>query len=136
MSLHLIKLAVGVDDLDHLRRIQLRRLEEHGRIFHRTRMAPKRVAELTGGGSIYWVMRRLVTARQRILGLERDTDAEGRRFCLLVLDPRLVATESRPQRPFQGWRYLNPDDAPPDRDDAGAQPPPEMLAELRRLGLW
>ncbi len=138
MTLHLIKLAVGVEDVAHLRRIQTRRRQEHGEVFHLTRMVPARAAALLDGGSIYWVLRGLVSARQRLLDIRAELDAEGRRRCRLLLDADLVEVERRPQRAFQGWRYLAAADAPPDRREwAGAddEPPPEMAAELRRLGL-
>jgi hypothetical protein len=38
----------------------------------------------------------------------------------LILDPALIALAGRPTRPFQGWRYLSPEDAPPDLPDFGA----------------
>ena len=79
----------------------------------------------------------LIRCRQRILGFETEQDIEGRPYCLFVLDPLLVKTVPTPRRPFQGWRYLAPDDAPPDLAAGlvGEPPPEEMLAELRELGL-
>jgi hypothetical protein len=70
--------------------------------------------------------------------IEPQIDDEGRRTTLLVLDPVLVRTVAMPHRPFQGWRYLTPDDAPPDLGDAPVDAPDmpaEMIAELRALGL-
>ena len=60
----------------------------------------------------------------------------------LQVDPDLVPTLWRPWRPFQGWRYLKPIDAPPDAPGGigGDAPegalPARMIAELRALGLW
>ncbi len=135
MPLHLIKLAVGYDGIDDIRRFQAVRLKNFGHIFHLTRMIPKRADELTDGGSIFWVIRGIVTARQLILDVLTDQDDEGRRRCKLVLDGTLIEVERRPHKPFQGWRYLTPDDAPRDRSSDEEEPPPEMAAELRRLGL-
>lgn len=135
MPLHLIKLAVGCDGLDDLARFQAARLKAFGHVFHLTRMLPTRVEALTDGGSIYWVIKGLIGARQRIVAVAADQDDEGRRRCRLILDPALVEVERRPHKPFQGWRYLPPDAAPPDRRAGEADPPPEMAAELRRLGL-
>ncbi len=135
MPLHLIKLAVGVDDLDEIRAFQARRKRDFGAVFTLTRMTPKRADELVDGGSLFWVVKRLVAGRQRILGVEEDRDDEGRRRCRLLLDAELVPVERRPHKPFQGWRYLDPAAAPPDRRDDADEPPPEMAAELRRLGL-
>lgn len=138
MTLHLIKLSVGTEDLDDLRRWHKRRLREIGHIYHRTRMMPRRRDELLAGGSIYWVIRGQVLGRQRLIGIDSVIDADGRPDTHLVLDPALVPTVPRPHRPFQGWRYLAAADAPPDLadlPDGAGDIPPEMAAELRVLGL-
>jgi hypothetical protein len=138
MTIHLIKLAVGVADVAHLTVIQARRLDDFGEVFHRTRMRPKRQAELLDGGSIYWVIRGTVAARQRLVGLHDDVNPEGRRCCRLELDTTIVETRRHPQRAFQGWRYLDPAAAPPDLAGPGGESgelPPELADELRRLGL-
>lgn len=137
-SLHLIKLCVGCESPDLLREWQAGRLATQGRIVHVTRMTPKRAEELLDGGSLYWVMKGIVRARQRIVALHEGADENGRGFCAIELDQDLVEVEPHPHRPFQGWRYLKPDAAPPDlpRGAAGEEPPPpEMAAELRKLGL-
>ena len=134
MSVHLVKLAVGIDDLAELRRVRAARAKERGGHVVPTRNHPRRAAEVLDGGSIYWVIRGQIRVRQRVTGF-REGQAEGRRCCLILVDPELVPTLPRPSRPFQGWRYLLPADAPPDLP-AGEEPPPErMLAELRALGL-
>ena len=125
--------------------VQKRRLREarknRGRkaaLWHRTRHVPKRVDELLDGGSMYWVIRGRLAIRQRLLGFESATDDEGRKCCLILLDPELVPTASRRQRAFQGWRYLAAGDAPPDlppRRDGDDDLPEELAAELRELGL-
>lgn len=138
MTLHLIKLSVGTEDLEDMRRWQAERLRTTGRLFHRTRMMPRRREELLSGGSIYWVVRGQVLARQRLTGIERVVDADGRPDTHLLLGPHLIPTLPRPHRPFQGWRYLAAEDAPTDLADLpeGARDmPPAMAAELRALGL-
>lgn len=138
MALNLIKLAVGAEDLESVARFQARRRRELGRLLHCTRMMPRRRDELLDGGSIYWVIRGLVRARQRILGIEAATDREGRAMTALVLDPELIRTEPRSQRAFQGWRYLTAEQAPRDLGqavDGLEEMPPDMIAELRALGL-
>lgn len=132
--LNLIKLAVGCDDLDMLRAFQEQRLRAHGSIFHLTRMMPKRAGELCGG-SIYWVIKGQIAARQPILEVLADQDDEGRARCRLILGADITAVRPRPMRPFQGWRYLDAKDAPPDDNPGGNEPPPDMAEELRRLGL-
>lgn len=138
LALNLIKLAVGAEDLESVARFQARRRRELGRLLHFTRMMPRRRDELLDGGSIYWVIRGLVRARQRILGIEAATDREGRAMTALVLDPELIRTEPRSQRAFQGWRYLTAEQAPRDLGqavDGLEEMPPDMIAELRALGL-
>lgn len=108
-------------------------------LVHTTRMTPRRGDEILNGGSIYWVIKRLVQVRQRIIGLHEGMDEDGRSFCAIELDPDLVPVEPRSHRPFQGWRYLKDEDAPRDLPRGSvasdAEPPPEMAAELRKLGL-
>jgi hypothetical protein len=143
MTLHLMKLAVGIDSVAHLRAVQAGRRGEAATFSHLTRHAPKRAEELLAGGSLYWVIRGAIRVRQRLVAVEPGVaaaaaGAAGR--CLLVLDPALVETAPRPQRPFQGWRYLKGEDAPADAGgvDGGhlaEELPAEMAAELARLGL-
>jgi hypothetical protein len=135
MPLHLLKLAVGVDDVEHLRQMRVERALARGGSWVFTRNQPRRVAELLGGGSIYWVIRGQIRARQRLTGFRGDHDGDGRRYCLIETDPAVVPTLPRACRPFQGWRYLPPDAAPADRLTDGAAMPEAMLAELRELGL-
>jgi hypothetical protein len=105
---------------------------------HTTRMVPKRGEELIDGGSLYWVIRGQVACRQRIVAVRPFVDKEGVGRCRLVLEPKVTLVEPRPSRPFQGWRYLTPKDAPRDLERAapGAKAMPEALRrELRELGL-
>ncbi len=138
MTIHLLKLSVGSASIETLARWQARRLAELGYLFHRTRYGPRRADEVLDGGSIYWVIQRYVQVRQRIIGIERTKDPDGSRCCHLILDAQLVRTRPQPRRPHQGWRYLSVEDAPPDIGpviEGEEQPPPEMAAELRSLGL-
>jgi hypothetical protein len=136
--LHLLKMAVGVGDVDELRRIRKQRVKERGGNWVYTRNHPRRAEEVLAGGSIYWVIRGQIRVRQCITGFRSERDDNGRAYCLIVVDPELVTTLLRPWRPFQGWRYLTPADAPPDASlgpGAIATMPERMLAELRALGL-
>lgn len=106
-------------------------------VLHITRMVPKRAEELLDGGSLFWVMKGEIRARQTLLDVRDFRDDEGVRRCALVLDPNVVRTQRRGRRPFQGWRYLKTEDAPSDvrlgADEA--EMPEEMRAELEKLGL-
>ncbi len=138
--LHLLKLSVGPRDVGQLRDIQARRAKVDPPLRHQTRMMPKRAAELTAGGSIYWVVAGFVQVRQRILDITEDRWDDGTRCAGLVLDPVLVPVAARQVKAFQGWRYLAPEAAPADvsaaGEAAGAEAMPEaMRAQLRALGL-
>lgn len=141
MPLHLIKLAVGVRDLDHLAELQDRRAvmaDGQTRIPVYTRRLPKRGNELLAGGSIYWVIKGSVLVRQPILAIDTATDEEGESYCILQLAADRVQTVPTPHRPFQGWRYLTAEAAPQDLSAAGGagdELPADMAAELRALGL-
>ena len=139
--LHLLKMAVGIGDLDDLRRVRAERIEQLGGSFVFTRNRPHRAEAVLCGGSLYWVIRGQIRARQRLIGFRSERDEKGRAYCLIEVAPELVPTVWRPWRPFQGWRYLSPADAPPDRtagmeeDPEGMPMPARMAAELRALGL-
>ena len=100
-------------------------------------MWPKREAELLDGGSIYWVIKGFVQARQRIIRLDEVDHGDGIRRCAIVLDPEVVRTEAAPRRPFQGWRYLNGADAPSDlrRESSNSDLPPELMTALAEIGV-
>jgi hypothetical protein len=139
-TVHILKLCVGADAVEELIDWQRTRAAQgaDGQPRHVTRMRPRRAAEVLDGGSIYWVFKGLVLARQRILRLDEVIRADGILRCGLVLDPRVVRTEPQPRRPFQGWRYLTPEEAPRDLPTAraGDDPlPPELSAALADLGL-
>lgn len=139
MTLHIVKLSVGVDSIEDLANWQSQRLAALNRLFHTTRMVPKRQSDVLDGGSIYWVIRGVIQARQSIIGFEEGQKEDGTRCCLILLDPELVAVRPTPRRAFQGWRYLEAEDAPSDLDRAGAaglaEMPPTMRRELAELCL-
>ena len=144
MSVHLIKLCVGIESVAHLSERQMLRLaqaEAAGgvcELFHRTRQMPRRRDELLDGGSIYWVIKGVVLVRQNILDLREVRGDDGIRRCDVILDAKLVPTRPHPRRAFQGWRYLSSDDAPRDLGLSGwdmDQLPEKMRTELLELGL-
>ncbi len=143
MPLNLIKLCVGCDSVEDLEEWIEFRLEEKRRAgepieqTHTTRMVPKRVDEIVGGGSLYWVIKAQVQCRQRILGIRPFTDAQGIGRCHFVLDRQVIRTDWQPRRAFQGWRYLKHDDAPRDMPSGAelGELPPKLRGELAALGL-
>ena len=139
MALNILKLCVGAESVEDLE--QWHRDHAHhwpkGRTEHITRMWPKREDEVLQG-SLYWVIKGVILARQRILALDERVGADGIRRCALVLDAEVIRTEAAPRRPFQGWRYLNPADSPPDRRKSTAREdirPPAMATALAELGV-
>ncbi|MCC5961047.1 DUF1489 family protein [Roseinatronobacter sp. S2] len=139
-KVNLIKLCVGAQDVDDLEHWQNspRAKGPDGLPRHITRMWPKRAEDLLAGGSLYWVFKGSVLARQLILRLDEVTGGDGIRRCAIVLDPTIIRTAAAPKRPFQGWRYLKPQDAPPDLPKARKGDdtlPPELDAALAELGL-
>lgn len=140
MTLHLIKLSVGSESVTDLEAWQAQRLQEKIRqgekpeLMHITRNMPKRAEEVLDGGSLYWVIKGVVCARQRLLELRPITYNDAP-HCGLVYDKELIRVCPRPHRPFQGWRYFDPKDAPPDLSVNGEAPDEKMLRELAELGL-
>lgn len=138
-TMHLVKLSVGTDSPEDLAIWQAARMAETGQApRHVTRMWPKKEEELLDGGSIYWVIKGQVQARQRITGLQEVDRGDGIRRCAIVLDPELIRVAPSQRRPFQGWRYLKPEDAPRDLPAARASDdalPPELDAALAAIGV-
>ena len=137
---NILKLCVGADSVEDLTDWQesQRHRWPKGCAVHVTRMWPKREAEVLGGGSLYWVIKGVILARQRIVGLEKVDGADGIQRCALVLDAEVIRTEAAARRPFQGWRYLDPAESPRDlpkgreREDAL---PPSLAQALAEIGL-
>ena len=141
--IHIIKLCVGADDIDDLAAWQKRQMARMKKEKQRplpvcgTRSWPKRRDEVLDGGSLYWVIKGVVSVRQRILAIDDVTDDHGPR-CGLYLDPELVKTAPQPRRAFQGWRYLTPKDAPVDlkKLKGGKELPEDLRRRLAELGAW
>jgi hypothetical protein len=135
MALHLIKLCVGVDTLEELREWRAQRAAAGHKPVVPTRQTPKRAADIVDGGSLFWVIKGQIMVRQTITGI-RTLDS-GHQPCRIDLDPLLVPTYPHPRRAFQGWRYLEPKDAPADLPSGALADMPEDLArQLRELGAW
>ncbi len=140
MTVHILKLCVGIETIDHL--VEVRKGRENllpdGRPYHYhiTRSFPKRAEEILDGGSIYWVIKGFILVRQRIIGLERIKTDNGSK-CKFIMNTELIRTESQPRRPHQGWRYLETSDVPKD-SQAGQSVenlPQNLSSELRKMGL-
>ena len=136
MTVHLKKLSVGSQSLETLRAWQALRLLETGQLVHVTRNRPRRAEEILDGGSIYWIIKGVMSARQNIIDLAEVQRADGQVACGLLLSPDLIATVPTKMRIFQGWRYLETEDTPADlTDPVDESMPPALVAELRELGV-
>jgi len=140
VALNLIKLSVGTKSIDGLAAWQRdpRAKAPDGAPCHVTRMWPRRAEEVLDGGSLYWVIQGLVQCRQRILRLDEVTGGDGIRRCAIVLDAEIIRTANARKKPFQGWRYLEPRDAPPDLGPARQGEdslPPDLSRALAEIGV-
>ncbi len=145
MTVHLIKLCVGAQTIADLAGWQSSS-RRHWRtaggrqcVFHTTLQTPTRKSELLEGGSLYWVIKGQIEARQALVGFEDGHKEDGSPCCLILLDPAIVPVKPVVRRPFQGWRYLSSSDCPPDlsSNPAGglASFPPALRRDLAELCL-
>ena len=145
MPLHLIKLCVGCDSIKDLKAWVAERIKaaqkkgQPPHHIHVTRMTPKRIEEVLAGGSLYWVIRGEIAAREKLIAIEPFRDRDGIGRCRLVMQPKVIAVSPRPMRAFQGWRYFEATSVPPDLTKSAASGvaamPEPMRRELRDLGL-
>ncbi len=137
MPLHMVKLCVGVSDIEELESWVKDCRQGIDSLDHVTRMFPKRSAEILSGGSLYWVMRGMILCRQPISALEPVTGQDGIERCRIVFKPQIVPVRPTPKRAFQGWRYLEAESAPPDLARAARVTgmPEKLRRELAELGL-
>ena len=95
MAVNLIKLCVGMSSIEELESLQQnrrrRRVAENAEALniHVTRNTPKRAEEIIGKGSLYWVIKRRVVARQPIVDI-RPKSIEGRKHCAIILHSELM----------------------------------------------
>ena len=143
MTVHIVKLCVGADSVEDLAEWQIGQIKRAKKEKRKivapvcgTRMWPKRVEDVLADGSLYWVIKGVISVRQKIVAIDDVTDDHGER-CGLYLDAHLYRTVPQPRRAFQGWRYLEEADVPPDmpkRDDVKGLSE-KMRRELSELGL-
>ena len=138
--IHLVKLSVGTQTVEDLLAWQssTRAQGPDGCPRHVTRMWPKREEALLKGGSIYWVIKGFLQCRQEILRLDEVIGGDGIRRCAIVLDPTVIRTTTAKKRPFQGWRYLEPDQAPIDLSSRLSEEEPlpaELAGALADIGV-
>ena len=130
-NLHLTKVAVGCASIQALENRIARRVTQAGEVRVPTRMRPKRASELVGG-SLHWIVKHRIVARQEILRFEHRSD--GRLD--IVCSASLVAVPPLPKRAHQGWRYFEVAGAPMAEDMSGlGELPPALYGKLAKLAL-
>lgn len=133
MALHMIRLCVGCDTIEDLLAYHV---DDAGPWLLHTRMSPKRADELLDGGSLYRIFKGMILCRQRILAIRTVGEHPNAR-CEITLDREIVRVAPTPRRAFQGWRYFDPKDTPPDlAADGDDEIPMELARQLREVGAW
>jgi hypothetical protein len=133
MTVHMLRLCVGCDTIDDLRAYHA---DTKVPWMLHTRMTPKRADEMLDGGSIYRIFKGMILCRQRILEI-RTLGEGGAARCEITLDPEIIRVAPTPRRAFQGWRYFDPKDVPPDLDGGvDGEIPMELARQLREAGAW
>lgn len=144
MPLHMIKLVVGIGDLDDFYQWQRRHIYDFQGTrsnIVRTRYKPRQAEEiLASGGSIYRVIKNRILCRQKILGFDQVETKDKGTQCHIICDLEIIQTYATPKRSFQGWRYLKQQQVPKDRgiylgDGHREEIPPELKDELAESGL-
>lgn len=137
MALNLLKLCVGVSEIEELESWVKDCRKGRDTLDHVTRMFPKRKDEILPGGSLYWVIRGMILCRQPIAALEAVTGGDGIERCRIVFKPQIIPVRPVPKRAFQGWRYLEEGDSPPDlpKSTKVEGMPEKLRRELAELGL-
>ena len=136
MPLHMIKLVVGADTIEDLLDWRQAHAQAGEPWILRTRQTPKRAAEMIDGGSVYRVFKGMILCRQSVLDVATVGEGPAAR-CHVTLDETVVRVMPTPRRAFQGWRYLDPKDAPPDLAAGGlGDLPPDLARKLMDAGAW
>ena len=139
MSYHLKKIAVGIQTIERLSFRQEMLKDNYGSIFHTTRNMPKQREDLIKTGSMFWIIKRNVLVRQKILDIVSVLRTDGSRGCEIELDKNLIKVIPTPMKPFQGWRYYLEEDIPKDlnlNEETGENLPENLNSELIKLGLY
>ena len=139
-TIHLVKLSVGTESVEPslTGKNRAQPCIHRGLFTMSHACGPSARPKYSSGGSIYWVIKGSIQARQKLLGFEEVIGGDGIRRCAFILDPEIVRTSPALKRPFQGWRYLKPEDAPIDLTagrEADDALPPELAGALADIGI-
>ena len=119
---NLVKIAVGVTTVEELSLRQTEFLKRNNDqnfpyFYHSTRMMPKKHDDIISNGSLYWVIKGAICARQKVLDIVKFEDTDGKKRCKIYLAAEIVKTRPVKKRPFQGWRYLKKHITPEDLNE-------------------
>ena len=119
---NIVKLAVGIQSVEELALIQRRFLNQpevdaNRGFYHSTKLMPKKHEAIVKSGSLYWVIKGVICARQKILSITKQEDPDGIKRCKIFLDNSIIKTAPVRKKPFQGWRYLKKNRTPADITD-------------------
>ena len=142
MTVHLLKPALRINDVYEFSHRQKERVKEHkGQKVYPvwTSRKPSREKELLNEGSLFWIVKNQIQCRQSILDIVpyQENDDEKPSY-LFLCSPQLVRVQPISRKPFQGWRYLESENAPPDIGiitNHADRPPPELEKPLKEAGL-
>ena len=119
---NLVKIAVGVTTVEELRLRQtefLKKINDNNfpYFYHKTRMMPKKHEDIISNGSLFWVIKGAICARQKVIDIVKFEDTDGKKKCKIFLAAEIVKTKPIRKRPFQGWRYLKKHITPGDLNE-------------------
>lgn len=86
------------------------------------------------GGSLFWILKHTLIARQPILGVEETVGPDGA-VAVIRLKPGPILVHPQHQRAHQGWRYLAEEHWPKDQPEGSEAFPPDLATELAGLAL-
>jgi hypothetical protein len=136
---HLKKIAVGIETVERLKIRQEMIFRTYGRLFHSTRNMPKKREELIQSGSMFWIIKRYVLVRQKIINIIPVVREDGSKGCEIELDKNLTKVIPTKMKPFQGWRYYLEEEIPQDLNvncNEDDEVPEQIRSELIKLGLY
>jgi len=136
---HLKKIAVGIETVERLKIRQEMIFSTYGRLFHSTRNMPKKREELIQSGSMFWIIKRYVLVRQKIINIIPVVREDGSKGCEIELDTNLTKVIPTKMKPFQGWRYYLEEEIPQDLNvncNEDDEVPEQIRSELIKLGLY
>ena len=118
-TINIVKLAVGVQSVEELALIQRRFLNQPSAqtskgFYHSTKLMPKKHEAIVESGSLYWVIKGVICARQKIVEIIKQEEPDGIKRCRIYLEDSIIKTTPIRKRPFQGWRYLKKNKTPAD----------------------